>query len=292
MQFLSFSHDSLPESVSCGRFVAPAGWKHSSRLIDSYVLLLGVQGSIFISQDDINYELVPGQVLLLLPGRQHRGFQPSQRGASYYWCHFYIDKNSKWLDLADLFAVLHRYRSDRHNSSIYLPVFFSLSAPERIAIIFRQLIHAHMHNQHTPFQCNLCLASIGAEITEQVFLHFSQTEDDPLSNKFNEALEWIRINYNKQILVNDIAWRFNYNANYFSRLFKSKMGISLIRYVNQLKIERSRYLLVNSDLSVKEISYQIGISDEKYFMKLFRSSESLTPTQYRNAFSYTHLNDH
>jgi len=57
-----------------------------------------------------------------------------------------------------------------------------------------------------------------------------------------------------------------------------------------VKIEKAKKMLSLTNDPLKEIAYKLGIQDVKYFMKLFKSYEKLTPTQYHNAFYLTHLN--
>jgi YesN/AraC family two-component response regulator len=50
--------------------------------------------------------------------------------------------------------------------------------------------------------------------------------------------------------------------------------------------------LYSTTLSIKEIGFQVGFSDEKYFMKVFKKLEGLSPSQYRHAFYLLHQNQH
>ena len=62
------------------------------------------------------------------------------------------------------------------------------------------------------------------------------------------------------------------------------MGLSLVSYTNRLRIEASKKLLSNYDLSIKETAYSCGFPDEKYFMKVFKKFEQCTPTDYRRSY--------
>ena len=68
--------------------------------------------------------------------------------------------------------------------------------------------------------------------------------------------------------------------------------MNLQEYIHDIKVSKAKAMLINSNDTVKEIAYNLGFNDEKYFMKLFKEHENLTPTQFRNAFCHTHLNDH
>lgn len=63
-------------------------------------------------------------------------------------------------------------------------------------------------------------------------------------------------------------------------------------YINNLRLSKSKNLLLNSNLNIKEISKELGFIDEKYFLKLFKKYENITPKQYRNAFIKAYLNNY
>ncbi|WP_408011803.1 helix-turn-helix domain-containing protein [Pseudalkalibacillus sp. A8] len=105
-----------------------------------------------------------------------------------------------------------------------------------------------------------------------------------------KIVEWLRIHTTDNISVTSVAEQFNYNKDYLSHIFKQKIGINIQEYIHILKVSKAKDLLSSTNLGIKEIAYTIGISDEKYFMKLFKKYEKLTPTEFRKAYYRTHLN--
>ncbi|WP_371263554.1 helix-turn-helix domain-containing protein [Paenibacillus sp. 1_12] len=57
------------------------------------------------------------------------------------------------------------------------------------------------------------------------------------------------------------------------------------------KILKAKELLSRTTMSVIEIAKAVGLHDEKYFMRLFKNNEKMTPTKFRNAYYLTHLNN-
>ncbi len=68
---------------------------------------------------------------------------------------------------------------------------------------------------------------------------------------------------------------------YFSRLFKQAMGVSPYQYVMQQRIERAKYLLRTTSLSVAEIAPQVGFSTQNQLTIQFRKFTGTTPSGYR-----------
>jgi AraC-like DNA-binding protein len=81
--------------------------------------------------------------------------------------------------------------------------------------------------------------------------------------------------------LRDLAARVALNPVYFSNLFSSTMGMPPIRYINHRRIERSKELLLISQLSIKEIAAQLGFEDPLYFSRVFQKQEGLPPLRYR-----------
>lgn len=72
----------------------------------------------------------------------------------------------------------------------------------------------------------------------------------------------------------------NYSPYYFGRLFKDLFGISFNQYLTNYRIEKSKELLIQSQLSVEDIAFQLGFCSVSYFCTVFKRTMGLTPKQY------------
>ncbi|MCX7903543.1 MAG: response regulator [Caloramator sp.] len=97
----------------------------------------------------------------------------------------------------------------------------------------------------------------------------------------SKVLEYINKNYHQDISLHDIAKSVNLSYHYLSKIFKEKIGKGFIEYLTELRIEKSMQLLINDNLSIKEICQQIGYSDPNYYCKAFKRVTGMTPTEYR-----------
>ena len=103
-------------------------------------------------------------------------------------------------------------------------------------------------------------------------------------------IEWIRIHYEQPLTVAGIAERFNYHPTYLTGLFKKYTGYPLMTYINRVRITISKNLLTDQAYKVSTVARLCGFPDEKYFMKLFKRYEGMTPSQYRNTFHQKKMN--
>lgn len=92
---------------------------------------------------------------------------------------------------------------------------------------------------------------------------------------------YIQRNYQKNLTIELIASFFYLNASYFSHLFRQRTGEKFVDYLNRTRIEKSKELLRNSDRKMYQIARAVGYDNVKYFFRVFKKREGMTPEQYR-----------
>jgi AraC-like DNA-binding protein len=95
------------------------------------------------------------------------------------------------------------------------------------------------------------------------------------------AREYIVSNYNKNIDLEDIARHACLSVNHLLRTFKQAYGQSPHQYLIKTRIDRSKYLLKNTNYTVNEIVEIIGFECPSSFIRLFKNLNKLTPGKYR-----------
>ncbi|MGL6200276.1 MAG: PocR ligand-binding domain-containing protein [Lachnospiraceae bacterium] len=103
----------------------------------------------------------------------------------------------------------------------------------------------------------------------------------PKNTKLLPALEYIYNNAHLMVSLEKAAQLCHLSPGYFSRSFTKEFGTNYTAYTIRLKIEWAKELLSSTDLSVTQISDQLGFSDPGYFTKVFKKQEYLTPSLYR-----------
>ncbi len=97
-----------------------------------------------------------------------------------------------------------------------------------------------------------------------------------------QAIEYMEKNYRKPISLTVLANVVSLNYTYFSSIFKSRTGVSVTAYLQDLRIRKAKEMLISSDARVCDVAHKTGFADERYFEKLFKRCEGITPTEYRN----------
>lgn len=107
---------------------------------------------------------------------------------------------------------------------------------------------------------------------------FQSANDD---NKRTEIImEYIDKNYCKDISLMDVSTVFHLSPNYISSLLKSEKGIKFSNYVQQLRLNHAKILLLSGH-SVKEVAELVGYHSQSHFTKIFYEAEKVTPLEYK-----------
>ncbi len=114
--------------------------------------------------------------------------------------------------------------------------------------------------------------------TSTIDMDHTENED---STNFSKILRYLNQHYNEQIKLKDISQKYYINKNYASFLFKRNTGMSYSDYLNKLRMEQAKKLLVSTEYTIFEISEMVGYIDYSYFIKAFKKKYGVTPTQYR-----------
>ncbi len=91
--------------------------------------------------------------------------------------------------------------------------------------------------------------------------------------------------YNKAWSITSMAQFCNLSEGYFSHYFRDKLGASPMKYLTTLRIEKAKFLLSESDVSVSNIAASLGYSDVLYFSRIFKKAVGESPTAYRDALN-------
>lgn len=106
-------------------------------------------------------------------------------------------------------------------------------------------------------------------------------EQQQAQNLARKAKEYIDEHYNEDLSLQQVAEHVGISQGYLSSLFKQKMDIHFIDYVNQVRVNHACVYLAQNYLKTYEIAYKMGFNDEKYFSKVFKKIKGISPSQYR-----------
>ncbi|GIP06520.1 hypothetical protein J28TS4_49270 [Paenibacillus lautus] len=101
-------------------------------------------------------------------------------------------------------------------------------------------------------------------------------------HNIQKAQRFIEENYAMEDLsLQEVADSVGMSVTYLSRTFKNETNMNFVKYLVQVRMEKARELLAESELSAQEAAYRVGFSDYVHFSKTFKKFHGLTPSAYR-----------
>jgi AraC-like DNA-binding protein len=129
------------------------------------------------------------------------------------------------------------------------------------------------------------LLSIFAEhislVSNQIVVH--QQNGEPPS--ITRAKEFIVENHEEDISLGQVAKAVNTSTFHFCKTFKKTTGLNFTEYVSRVRVEKAKNLLLNPNLRVSEIAYQVGFQSLTHFNRVFKRITGQSPTAYRDQLS-------
>lgn len=109
------------------------------------------------------------------------------------------------------------------------------------------------------------------------------------SRRLDKAFEYMNSNYDKPIVLKDVAKLVNMTEVSFSRFIKKRTGITFIDSLNEIRLGHASRMLIDSTHSIAEISYNCGFNNISNFNRIFKKKKSCTPTEFRQNFCGTRI---
>lgn len=102
-----------------------------------------------------------------------------------------------------------------------------------------------------------------------------------LSDPINRILQYLSMHYSEKILLDELCEREHISKSNLTKLFKRKTGSTIINHLHDIRIRKAKRLLITTDNSMEEIALETGFESPKYFFKLFKRSEGISPLKFR-----------
>ena len=121
----------------------------------------------------------------------------------------------------------------------------------------------------------------------KISLFRQQVETEPQQQEertITGLTRYLQAHLAEEASLSVLAEEFHLSSQYISQLFKSEIGVNFLAYLTNIRMERAKKLLLTTSLSIAEVAQQSGYGDYRVFTKVFRKSEGITPSQYRQDF--------
>lgn len=112
--------------------------------------------------------------------------------------------------------------------------------------------------------------------TENRYVPYNYSDE-----RITKIIQYINENYSEINDIEQIAEQFYVSKFHLCRFFKKNLGISLITYLNAIKIRQACAMIKNGNDSLTQIAMRCGFNSSSYFCKVFKSEQGISPTEYK-----------
>ena len=231
--------------------------------------------SVFLSK--YSFCMIPHQVI--------HSFSPDQ-GCQILHIFFKLDSlRSHYSDLISANNTLLLFCSNiLYQTHYWNYLYFSVSYTDRLDALLAEMYEEFHHKQI--FHQNMLYYSSGMLFTlmeRQLLSQISVSPSNPLRLvRYDQIYSYICDNYSLTS-AREIAEYFHISQSYLCKLFHEN-GTTVTTVIQEIRLQHTRSLLEQSDLSIQNIAELVGYHDLTYFIKLFKRNFSITPYQYRKKY--------
>ena len=205
-------------------------------------------------------------------------------------------------ELLDSISHLDRERANRCLNELLGHIFFTLGGNlfvaksriyELLVLISRaaitggadaqtMLMMTHDYSQIIPRISSMDeLCSWLAKTMNRFMDNLFQFSDVKHANIIHQATQYIRTHYAEKLTLDSVAGQVYLSRAYFSRIFRQETGVTFNAYLNAVRIEQSKKLLMDQSVRMIDISLMVGFDNQSYFTTVFKKITGMSPLQYR-----------
>jgi len=138
---------------------------------------------------------------------------------------------------------------------------------------------SQIHDFHTVEELTYWLSKIMARFTDCVF----NLTDVKHVDVIYKAVDYVKRNYMKKITLEEVAFHVHLSPSYFSKIFKDELKHNFNTYLNNVRIDMSKKLLLDESITLVDVSNLVGYEDQSYFSKVFKKMVGISPGRYRES---------
>lgn len=272
----------LPVVVKSLERVHDSTWSMSPNRHGHFEMLYVKKGSaVFVIEGD-NVHLSPNDIIIIKPCKRHKFIVNTDEKCDFLVLSFLFEdarsRNISDVSMADFIEFVNDDKAGAYTH---------LSLPRKndiISVLERILRERESGLMWEDLMTNLLLMELFVLISRTLKNEWELSVKNR-STKVKElmeiAKEYIDANYNREIVLSDIAKYVFLSESYFAHMFKQEFNITPKSYILQVRVEKSKELLACTDMKISDIALSVGFSSQQRYNDIFRKYTDCTPFVYR-----------
>jgi len=255
-----------------------------------YELIMVTDGPVYLQVGQEQYTLNSGECLLLLPWEEHFCWKLVNGG--FFWVQFTSDPPLELVTGDNLTLLLKnchispnflRTSTNDQAGKLLLPRRFTPFRRYECLHTFEIMINEfNKPKGYYHFRLNRSLAKLIEILAEDLLEKFMPDTSLPASMvTYQRLVEILNESYMLECTAASIERMLDRKYEYLCNIFKKYSGITINSYLQQLRIQRAKYLLRQTEKTVQDIAFELSFENPLYFSKTFKKLEGVSPSQFR-----------
>ena len=253
----------------CGYEECTSGHRYGPNQRKFYVLHVVTAGKGTFEVNNEVYHLGKDDAFLIPPGLE---------------CWYEADKENPWTYMWLGFLGLKAEECVIHSGFSKRNLIRKVSNTAKLYNLVNGMLEAYEVTYSNELVRTGLLNLFFAQLIDEYSKQFSQTEIKYSRSEIGYvkyAIAYISENYSSKIKINELADRIGVNRSYLASSFKKATGYSPKEYLLNLRMEKVKALLKETDLPINSISNAVGYTDQLAFSRMFKQYTGLSPKAYR-----------
>lgn len=276
MNEIMLDNSCLPVMSVCDLCAAPEDFYHADRTVDFHVMIYVVEGVVYVTEGDVDYEIHAGEMLFLKSGIRHRGKRAIERGTRWYFIHFYLEES----------GGIPAFSPDSSAPVPHVPVRLCAELPKKLTGLLGSELERQLIEMIDYFHSEELMKKW--EINQRMFSLFSRAafwgkEKRKPRTLSDRICDYLNGQIAEPFSAGKLEKHFFLSYKHMAAVFKKEKQLTLQQYHNKVRMTEACRLLKSTLLPVGEISKELGYPDMLYFSRCFHRFAGMSPTQYRKS---------
>jgi len=281
-------HDFAPTLLKATIFnrdgVLPKTHRLNRRYVYDYELefIIFSEGAMYL--DGKEYPLQPGDVVFRRPGQITQGIMPY---SCYLICFDLTGTSGKSIETYDFNrqTQFQPYYSCPFLDGI--PTIFHPDATDHYQAVFDHIFTERInYHPFSPVILRSLILRLLHDIYQDITLHRKPVPNSPHYARLKRCIDHLHNNFTARICLEDIAKVTELSPTYFHRIFTETFGITPNAYLNHIRLNRAKELLVRTSEPISRIAQLCGFENPAYFSYVFKREQQCSPSEFRQRHSY------
>ena len=218
MNEIMLDNSCLPVMSVCDLCAAPEDFYHADRTVDFHVMIYVVEGVVYVTEGDVDYEIHAGEMLFLKSGIRHRGKRAIERGTRWYFIHFYLEET----------GGIPAFSPDSSAPVPHVPVRLCAELPKKLTGL------------------------LGSELERAAFRGKEKSQPRTLSDRI---CEYLNGQIAQPFSAGKLEKQFFLSYKHMAAVFKKEKQLTLQQYHNKVRMTEACRLLISKELGYPDMLY-------------------------------------